>query len=170
MIRTFTVLAALLLAVTASDAAIYRWTDEQGTVHFAEDPGLAPEKLRAKVVKVDDAEPASGEKVLPQEVTAAPVPPQAVFPGGSVDDLYAGRTRGEWQKELADREAAMAKIRGRIDEIAVMIKDYRGEWEEQKKLLLEYNAKSKQLKEMRADYFSQVEAARKAGLMVNIQE
>ena len=169
-VTSFLLLAFFLS--TAAYAATYSWTDEKGTIHFTEDPGSVPEKIRSKAGIVGEEESSPEERPASKEPVKAPetAPVAAPSGGNGNNGIYAGKSREEWQNELAGREAAMTKLRSRIDEIAALLKGYSGEWEEQKKLLLEYNSSSARLKEMKADYFRQVEKARKAGLPVDIQE
>jgi uncharacterized protein DUF4124 len=175
MNRFFGIFFVAILAVSFSTvyAATYSWTDEKGTIHFTENPGKVPEKFRNKVKIEDGADSAPEEKPATKE-PAANVPdatPRAVYSGGDAGSgIYAGKTYDEWQKDLADREAAMFAARKRIDEIAALLNKFTGGWDEQKKLLLEYNSLSTQLKEMKAQYFQQVEIARKAGLTIDVQQ
>lgn len=178
MIRSAVTLLTFMAAVSISvaHADTYTWTDEQGTIHFTEDPGTVPEKIRSRVRKVEEAEPAPQEKAVPQ-APVAKVPHEATGasragvegefdPAGS----YAGKTYDQWQKELGERESAMAAVRQRLDELAVLLNSFSGPWDEQKKLLLEHKSLSARFKELKAEYFQQVEIARKAGLKINIQQ
>jgi hypothetical protein len=49
---------------------VYRWVDEKGTVHFADDLTLVPEKYRGQVQK----------KVVPPEPPPSPFPPSTRVP------------------------------------------------------------------------------------------
>jgi hypothetical protein len=49
---------------------VYRWVDEKGTVHFADDLTLVPEKYQGQVQK----------KVAPQEPPSSPFPPSTRVP------------------------------------------------------------------------------------------
>jgi hypothetical protein len=49
---------------------VYRWVDEKGTVHFADDLALVPEKYQGQVQK----------KVAPQEPPPSPFPPSTQVP------------------------------------------------------------------------------------------
>ena len=49
---------------------VYRWVDEKGTVHFADDLTLVPEKYQGQVQK----------KVAPQEPPPSPFPPSTRVP------------------------------------------------------------------------------------------
>jgi uncharacterized protein DUF4124 len=174
MIRFNVTIFAVILAVSFSiaHAETYTWTDEQGTIHFTEDPGRVPEKIR-KTLRREETNSAPEEEST-SEVPSAKAPEatlQAVPSGNDGDDgVYAGKTYDQWQKELAEREGAMTAIRKRIDEIAVLFRSPATGKDERKKLVAEHNSLSAQFKEMKAQYFEQVEIARKAGLTINIQQ
>lgn len=175
MIRFNVTVITFMLAVLFSSAyaETYSWTDEKGTIHFTEDPGKVPEKIRGKVRSMDEAGSVREEKTVPKALageTPDVTPRNIRSDGNDNDGIYAGKPYAQWQKELAEREAAMGVIRKRIDEIAGMLNKFSNNWDEQKKLLLEHKSLSVQFKEMKAEYFQQVEIARKAGLTVNIQE
>ena len=169
MIRSNMIIFVAILAVSISPAfaGTYSWTDEQGTIHFTEDPGRVPEKFRNKALRGEEQESAPKEKpaMIPDAASRA-----IHSDGDAGSGIYAGKTYDEWQKDLADRETAMFAVRKRIDEVAALLNKFSGSWDEQKKLLLEHNSLSTQLKEMKAQYFQQVEIARKAGLKIDIQQ
>lgn len=174
MIRFSAVFFMLVLAASLSTAsgATYSWTDEQGTVHFTEDPGKVPEKIRKKVLRGEENETVPEE--TPSETPAAKAPEatlQAAPAGSNGDDgLYGGKTYGQWQKELAESEAALVALRQRIDEVAAQFRNPAAKKEERDKLLAEHKSLSTQFSEMKARYFQLVENARKAGLTVDIQQ
>lgn len=174
MIRTKVIFFTFMLAACFSTASAetYSWTDEQGTVHFTEDLGKVPEKVRNKIKRETGAESAPEEKPAAKDSSVkTPDETPRTVPSGRGDDdgIYAGKTYDQWQKELVDRETAMIAVRTRIDEIAVLLRDPALNWDEQKKLMIEHNSLSAQFKEMKAQYNKQVEIARKAGLQINIQ-
>jgi uncharacterized membrane protein required for colicin V production len=62
--RSLIVIAALLLFSSAAfGQEVYRWVDEQGTVHFTDDLGQVPEKYRDKIQK---KEPPKGPPITRQ--------------------------------------------------------------------------------------------------------
>jgi hypothetical protein len=175
MIRFYVMFFALVLAAAFSTAyaETYSWTDDKGTIHFTEDPGKVPKKFRTKALKKEETNSAPEEEPASQAIPAkTPEATLQAAPGGSErdDGLYAGKTYEEWQKELAEREAAMSAVRKRLDEIAALFRNPDTGKDDRKQLVEEYNSLSAQLKEMKARYFEQVEIARKAGLTINIQK
>lgn len=172
-VRVRSLLLLSLFSFSSAYAETFTWTDGQGTIHFTEDLGKVPERIRNKAKRVEGTESAPEETPALKEDSAKPpdATSQAVPSGGNVDDgIYAGKTYDQWQKDLTERETAMVAVRKRIDEIAVLLKEPVINWDEQKKLMLEHNSLRAQLKEMKAGYYQQVEIARKAGLQVKIQE
>ncbi len=57
------VMVAWLMVIQASHAEIYKWIDDNGTVHFTEDPTTIPEKYQDKAQSRDISE--SPEKRVP---------------------------------------------------------------------------------------------------------
>jgi uncharacterized protein YjdB len=170
MMKSFTAfLITNFLFISVSFAETYTWTDSKGTVHFTEDLGTVPEKLRNKVRKIDDTEqPQSTTKAATgtQQSSGAAISAGDQSPG----DLYGGKSYDQWHQELADSETALISVRKRIDEFAELLKSARAKSEEQKNLVAEYNQLLEKFKTMKAEYYQLVGAARKAGLTVNIQE
>ncbi len=66
----FLILALLLVAAPSSYSEMYRWVDEKGTVHFADDLSNVPEKYRsaAETRKIP-------KEILPAEDKEKPAPP-----------------------------------------------------------------------------------------------
>ncbi len=161
-----------------ASAETYTWTDGQGTVHFTEDLGMVPRKIRKNVRRLNDVEspPAMKSDSSAPEAkfsdTSKPAVPHAdAGKGGSSPmETYAGKTYDQWQKEFSDQEAAMVTVRKRIDEIVALVKGPATRRENQQKLISEHNSLVARFKEMKDQYSQQVETARKAGLQVNIQQ
>ena len=65
------ILAPLLLAPALAATTVYRWVDEQGVVHFSDQPHQGAEKMH-----VEDA-PTFPATQIPQTPSAAPAPEQA---------------------------------------------------------------------------------------------
>lgn len=170
---TMAVLFMFAASVSAASAETYSWTDAQGTMHFAEDLGAVPAKLRKKVKRLGGDEPAAPAAAVKTETQmSSPKSPSGAAAGKGepqTAETYAGKTYDQWKAELAVREDAMSSVRKRIDEIVALVKNPTRKVEQQK-LIDEHTALVKQFKEMRSDYDRQVEAVRKAGLQVNIQQ
>lgn len=160
-----------VLVFSVSYAEIYIWTDKEGTTHFTEDLGTVPAKYRNTARKVDESEQTQSDILINTTTKAqGDAAPDVAADAKSGDELYDGKSYEEWQKEFAARDAAMIAVQKRIDEIAEQLKHANASSEVQKKLFEEYNPLYKKLKVMKAEYYQQVELARKAGLTINIQE
>lgn len=177
MIQACTLLIMLLFSFTVSDACAetYTWTDEQGTVHFTENPESVPTTIRKKARRTDETGPLRQEAPASQAPSAEPrdKAPEAAPSAGAGDsapaEVYAGKTFAQWKKDFTDREAAMAAIRKRIVEITVLMAKPATRSAEKEQLLAEHATLLEQFNEMKAMYDQQVEIARKAGLQITIQ-
>ncbi len=177
MIRSCVLFFAFLLlfSISLSFADTYTWTDKNGTVHFTENPGSVPKQIRNKALTIEQIEPAQTETtdnppLATDNLDAEPKITPVLNGEFSPDELFAGRSYAQWERDLSDRESVMNSIRKRIDEIPPLLNNSSASWEEQKRLLDEYKLLLARFKELKTDYFQQVEIARKAGLQVNIQK
>lgn len=178
MIRSMvtTLVFLSVISLSAVHGEVYTWKDAQGTIHFTEDPGKVPKKLRKKVRVLEADDPAAETSRPVQsgtgaETTGAAVAAPEVGKGVTASgELFAGKTYDQWKKELADREASMNAVRARIDEIAAQVNSPALRMGEQQKLIAEHAALVKQFNELKEQYHQQVDIARKAGLQVNLQQ
>lgn len=176
------IVSLLVLGAAAPlQAEIYTWTDAAGTVHFTEDLGQVPRKERRKVRRLDEDQPAparAAETPASGDTGEAPkgapkdIPAQESEKGQVPDGTqrYGGKSYAQWQKDLADREAAMTAVKQRVEEIAAQVKGGNLRKDAQQKLIEEHGELVRQFNEMKAQYNQQVEAARKAGLQISIQQ
>lgn len=123
-------LLLLLLYPMTAAAETYQWTDERGTVNFAEDLGKVPKKYRKKARKVgEDAmeTPAQGGRAAGERQPASPAAtPKAEEPKGS-KKLYGERDEATWRRDFqqaaANLEAAeseLATLKGRLADTSRM--------------------------------------------------
>jgi len=117
-------LVLLLLYPLSAAAETYQWTDERGTVNFAEDLGKVPKKYRkkAKLLGSEDAEPAA-----PAAVTA----PESVRPKGEEvqkgKKVYGGKDEVAWRRDflqaasnLDNAETELAGLKARLQDTSRM--------------------------------------------------
>jgi hypothetical protein len=93
----------LILATLAFGQEVYRWVDEQGTVHFTDDLGQVPEKYRDKIQKKEPPkEPPITQPIPPQPTPPQPAPSQPLAPptGMGVDKGSGATPR---QKDILGR-------------------------------------------------------------------
>ena len=137
------ILMLLLVYPLSALAITYEWTDERGTVHFTEDLGKVPKKLRKKVKVLGGEEKAPGsaenapggqEGVPGSQEGGAPRgagQPVRVTPGGEQADkgerLYGGRDESAWRRdfleaadELKHTESELSLLRGRLSDTSKM--------------------------------------------------
>lgn len=97
----------MTLALTAFSQEIYQWVDDKGTVHFADDPTLVPEKYRDQVQK----------RRVPKESPPAPAPvPQAEkmkpeSQSSSVQRDRFGRGEEWWREKMMEWEDKLKNAR-----------------------------------------------------------
>ena len=96
--------AAALLATHATAATLYRWTDENGTVHFADTPPQHARQLKAETLP--DAPP-------------TPAPPAEAGPAGDATPADPEAAEGPARVVVSDRHAdpvgpAMLSVRGKV--------------------------------------------------------
>lgn len=157
-------LAFTLTPVMANGQEIYRWVDEKGTIHFADDFTLVPEKYRDQVQK---RKPSEKPSPLP---TRPPIGPEATGPTtestpekkdllGRDEEWWRAKMK-EWndklqnaqknydlvysdlrqkEKELADAkfkpDSLKRKLKAEIKELEVKVKDRERERNEVKDMV-----------------------------------
>ena len=72
----FILIGLILYSVISAGQEVYRWVDEQGTVHFTDDLGQVPEKYRDKIQKKEPPK----EPPITQPIPPQPAPPQPLAP------------------------------------------------------------------------------------------
>lgn len=154
-------------------AVTYSWIDSEGTVNFTEDPGSVPLKYRKKVRRLDDASTAAAQtsQQAPKSEQHQPDNANQTATKSQADSsqLYAGKTFEQWKKELSDKESEMNSLNKRTSDMVVIINNTKNR-EERDKLMGEYKSMTARFKELKAQYTQIVDAARRAGLTVNIKE
>jgi hypothetical protein len=72
----FILIGLILYSVISAGQEVYRWVDEQGTVHFTDDLGQVPERYRDKIQKKEPPK----EPPITQPIPPQPAPPQPLAP------------------------------------------------------------------------------------------
>lgn len=115
-------------------AETYMWTDDRGTVNFAEDLGKVPKKYRKKARLLDGgeteappAEPAAESGEQKTGTRAEPKEPAQAAPKGEQKKLYGGKEGAEWSREfgrlrseLKSAEDQLVDTRKRMDDTSRM--------------------------------------------------
>jgi hypothetical protein len=82
---------------------VYRWVDEQGTVHFTDDLGQVPEKYRDKIQKKEPPKgPPITQPIPPQPAPPQPTPPQPLAPPTGME-VEKGSGATPRQKDILGR-------------------------------------------------------------------
>lgn len=113
----------LLLYPMSAAAETYQWTDEQGTVNFAEDLGKVPKKFRKKARRLG-----AEESSVPQVTETTE---QVQGKSKSVEDqkakLYGGKNESAWRRDfvvanldLQQSEAELVDLRRRLIDTSKM--------------------------------------------------
>jgi len=114
----------LLLYPLSALAVTYEWTDESGTVNFAEDLGKVPKKYRKKARTVGDT---GGAPEITEITEPVKGKPKGDGEQNGKKQLYAGKDENAWRKEfLASKygvqqsESELSDLRGRLTDTSKM--------------------------------------------------
>ncbi|MBU5636515.1 DUF4124 domain-containing protein [Geomonas sp. Red69] len=116
------VLLLLLYPLTAA-AETYQWTDERGTVNFADDLGQVPKKYRKKARRLGEEEPG------PRVIEGGAAEPAKAKPDGAQvgKKLYGGKDEAAWRREflqaesnLNNAQSDLATLKGRLADTSRM--------------------------------------------------
>jgi hypothetical protein len=156
-------------------AETYSWEDDSGTLNFTEDYSKVPKKHQKKVKRFGDIEentktPASS---LPEKVGVLLDKTAEKSPANVADEkgLYAGKSFETWRKELDILEAGLKSIEQKMDELRKQMYETKGITNVQfRSLKKEYDDSRAVYEEKYKDYLSVIEAARKAGITVDMKK
>ncbi len=130
--KAFVVMILLALFAIPALAETYTWTDDQGTVNFADDLGKVPKKYRKR------AKVLGGEETPPEEVQEGEKPAPAVQQqkGAAKEvkeaaparkkELYGGKDAATWKYELASARANLKATEGQLADHRERLKDTSG--------------------------------------------
>jgi len=174
--KTSICLGFILLLATPLHAETYSWVDDNGTYNFTEDYSSVPKKYRKKVKRRED---------LPQEEKpqVPPVPESApgqtektdakptVVPGGEKEELYGGKSRAAWRKEMNVLEAELSGIEQHMEQLRKQITDSKGSYKDQFEVLKkDYDDSRAAYDKKYKSYSELIETVRKAGIIVEIKK
>lgn len=111
-LTTLLVLTGSLISVNLAAENIYRWTDENGVVHFGDRP---PEGQQAQAIPIPDAPPSeAADNDMAPEQSDAPVPGEesndASVEEEPVPLTAAQARRAKMAKDREERQIAQAEI------------------------------------------------------------
>jgi hypothetical protein len=116
--------AMLLLFPLTAMADTYEWTDEGGTLHFAEDLGKVPKKFRkkAKVIAEETGIPQTsilGETPAAEKPKGAEEPQKKKVYGGKDESAWR-RDFGSARRELQNGESNLSELQTRLNDTSNM--------------------------------------------------
>lgn len=132
MLKKMIVLLVIVCLAVPVQAAIYKWVDQRGTVHFTEDLGKVPSAFRKKVQVIDG----EGQQAVEVTETGAPEDKKQRKDAAPKEDsqttktdkkklLYGGKDEDGWRNEfgrlkdeLRTNEEYLAETRKRKDDTA----------------------------------------------------
>ena len=119
--------ALLLLYPLSAIAQTYEWTDEHGTVNFAEDLGKVPKKYRKKAKIVGGEESGAPETTTTSEPAEPAGGKAKVERGEKTKKLYGGKDEVAWRSEfivargeIKATESDLAELNGRLADTSQM--------------------------------------------------
>lgn len=164
------------MLATQGHAETYSWVDDSGTYNFAEDYSSVPKKYRKKVKLRDDVpQDASPHTLLTPEKPAGQSE-KIEARGGAIQggdrNSYGGKSWAEWRKELDIREAELADIEQRMDQVQKQINNNgKGITKAQFEVLeKDYDDTRTVYEQKYKSYLELVETVRKAGVTVDIKK
>lgn len=169
--KTLFYLGFILLLAPPLQAETYSWVDDSGTYNFTEDYSRVPKKFQKKVKRREDltpqVSPEHGDATDQTDKTGAK---SAAVPGDEME-LYGGKSRDTWRKELDVLEAELNGIEQRMELLRKQIYDPKGvskvQFEELKK---DYDDNRAMYDKKYKSYSELIEAVRKAGIPVEIKK
>lgn len=172
MLKKLLVLLVMVCLAVPAQAAIYKWVDQRGTVHFTEDLGKVPPAFRKKAQVING----EGEQAVEVTESAAPEakkPRKDAAPQEDGQTLktdkkkvsYGGKDEDSWRSEfgrlkdeLRTNEEYLAETRKRKDDTANLSRrDYLGLQQTEKDVV-------SRIESIRRKLQSLTEAADKAGV------
>jgi hypothetical protein len=173
--KTCICLGFILLFALPLHAETYSWVDDSGTYNFTEDYSRVPKKYRKKVKRRDD---------LPQDVKpqvsqnpenmprqSAKSEPKSAASSDGEKELYGGKSRAVWRKELDAREAELISIEQHMEQLRKQVTDPKGIYRDQFEVLKkDYDDSRATYDQKYKSYTDLIEAVRKAGITVEIKK
>lgn len=165
----------ILLLASPLHSETYSWVDDGGTYNFTEDFSRVPKKYRKKVKRSEDVQqevkphvsPVSGN--ISRQSEKVDVKSDAVPDGGN--ELYGGKSRTAWRKELDEREAELNSIEQHMEQVRKQISDPKGVTKAQFEMLKkDYDDNRAAYGQKYKSYTELIETIRKAGIPVEIKK
>lgn len=124
--KIFTVIFTVLFCASPLMAQTYTWTDEKGTVNFADELSQVPRKYRSKVkLRSDEPDTVKPEPVVAKEAPAAKPAAEKTTPLPKDADkwMYGNRSAAQWSQEFRVREAEYKSQEQKMNVISDLMKN-----------------------------------------------
>lgn len=111
-------LLLLLLYPLSALAETYEWTDERGTVNFAEDLGKVPKKYRKKAKRLGSEEPPPAESSAPAAAPETAKPKGGEEKGAISNEknkTYGGKDEVAWRREFQQANSRLQSAQTELD-------------------------------------------------------
>lgn len=165
----------ILLLAPSLNAETYSWVDDSGTYNFTEDYSKVPKKYQKKMRRRDDirqdAKPELSKEPVDSPSQADKTDTKSTAVANGEKELYGGKSRADWRKEMDALEAELATIELRMETLRKQIYDPKGVSKVQHELLKkEYDDNRATYDQKYKNYTELIETVRKAGIAVDIKK
>lgn len=174
--KTWYVIAVVLMCALATPlhAETYAWVDESGTYNFSEDFSHVPKKYRTKVLRRGDMSQETPPALVSSPAAAGVSDAVAAHPvaeSKAAEQLFGGKTREAWRKELGAREAELREIEQRLKNLQQqLVKPTGVSGGQLADLKRKYDDTRGQYDQTYSLYSALITSARQAGLAVEIRK
>jgi len=172
--KTFVCLGFILLLAAPLHAETYSWVDDSGTYNFTEDYSSIPKKYRKRVKRREDIQQEAPPASLNTEKTSGQAEKTETKPTvvqESEKELYGGKSRADWHKELNALEVELKSVEQHMEQVLKQIYDTKGisrvPFDELKK---DYDDSRATYDQKYKSYTELIETIRKAGIQVDIKK
>ncbi len=172
---TIIFLGFILMLASPLHAETFSWVDDSGTYNYTEDYSKVPKKYRKKVKRRDDlppdvsrqTSPAAGNGLRPAEKTDT----KSAVVQGDGKEMYGGKSRAEWRREMDGMEAELSGIEQHMEQLRKQIYDANGISRIQFDVLKkEYDNSREAYDQKYKNYTELIEMVRKAGIVVEMKK
>lgn len=115
-------LVLLLLYPLSAEAQTYQWTDERGTVNFADDLGKVPKQYRKKARVLGRGDD-SAETVIDNAPQSTKPVAEGAEPGKK---LYGGKDEATWRREFLQSAANLENAQSELALLKARLSDTSG--------------------------------------------
>lgn len=169
--KTLFYMGFILLLAPPLHAETYSWVDDSGTYNFTEDYSKVPKKYQKKVKRRVDVQPqlSSEPESTPRQAEKTDAKSAAVPVGEK--ELYGGKSRADWRKELGALETELSGVVQHIEQVKRQISGTNRLTNDQLEILKkDYNDSRATYDQKYKNYMELVETIRKAGIIVEIKK